>query len=137
MFADLPLEKADIVLHFGWGLGYSGVHLSERLKADGRVFVLEPDTEVVDLLRADRQHREVLEDSRFQFLVERRLSQFIDDWGLEGCQDADRILWIGWPREEQLHGDLSSEVQAAFNIRLRDRAGKLLTHYPLTSPNWQ
>ena len=51
--------------------------------------------------------------------------------------DADRILRIGWPREEQLYGGLSSEVQAAFNTRLRDRAGILLTHYPLTSPNWQ
>ena len=130
-------KKPILIFTLGWSLGYSGVHLSERLKGDARVFVLEPDAEDFDLFRTDGQHREVLEDSRFQFLVGRRLSQFIDDWGLEGCQDADRILRIGWPREEQLYGVLSSELQAAFNTRLRDRAGNLLTHYPLTSPNWQ
>ena len=129
MYADLRLEEADIVLHFGWGLGYSGVDLIERLKSDARVFVLEPDADVFELFRADGEHREVLEDSRFQFVVGPSVSQFVDDWGLEGCRDTDRILWVGWPRAEQLYADLASEVHAAFNTRLRDRAGNLLTHF--------
>jgi predicted O-methyltransferase YrrM len=53
LYADLRLEEADIVLHFGWGLGYSGVVLTERLKPDARVFVLEPDADVFELFRAE------------------------------------------------------------------------------------
>ena len=128
-YAGLPLEEADVVLHFGWGLGYSGVHLSERLKADARVFVLEPDVEVFELFRVDPEHQALLEDSRFQYVVGPNVRQFVDDWGLAGCQDTDRILWIGWPRAEQLYGDLATSVHTSFNNRLRDRAGNLLTHF--------
>ena len=128
-YTGLPLEEADVVLHFGWGLGYSGHYLSERLGADTRVFVLEPDRDVFDLFCAEGEGRELLEDSRFQYVVGKEVGQFIDDWGLAGCQDTDRILWIGWPRADQMFGELSNSVQAAFNARLRDRAGNLLTHF--------
>lgn len=128
-YEGLQLEEADVILHFGWGLGYSGGYLRERLKPDARVFVLEPDADVFGLFRAEGEHREVLEDSRFQYVVGSHVSQFIDDWGLDGCQDTDRILWIGWPRADQIYGELSALVQSSFNTRLRDRAGNLLTHF--------
>ena len=128
-YGGLRLEEADVILHFGWGLGYSGPYLAERLKADARVFVLEPDEDVFGLFQAEGEHRELLEDSRFQYVVGSDVSQFIDDWGLDGCQDTDRILWIGWPRADQMYGELSNSVHTAFNTRLRDRAGNLLTHF--------
>ncbi len=41
-----PIEKSDVILHFGWGLGYSGAVLRERLKPSARVLVFEPDEEL-------------------------------------------------------------------------------------------
>ncbi len=128
-YAGLPLEEADVILHFGWGLGYSGVHLSQRLKADAQVFVFEPDAEVFELCRAERTTNTVLEDSRFHYIVGHRVSQFIDEWGLDGCQDTDRILWVGWPQAERLYRDVCRSVRQSFSTRLRDRAGNLLTHF--------
>jgi hypothetical protein len=41
-----PIEKADVILHFGWGLGYTGAVLRERLKPSAPVLVFEPDEDL-------------------------------------------------------------------------------------------
>ena len=37
------IEKADVILQFGWGLGYCGEVLRTRIKPSARVIVFEPD----------------------------------------------------------------------------------------------
>ena len=32
-----PIEKADVILHFGWGLGYAGDALLHRLKPSAQI----------------------------------------------------------------------------------------------------
>lgn len=44
--ATLPVQKADVVMMFGWGLGYLGEALLKRLKTSARIIVFEPDEEL-------------------------------------------------------------------------------------------
>src|SRR5690349_20160988 len=76
-----PIEKADVILHFGWGLGYGGEVLRGRLKPSARVVVFEPDEELFKLcsLRAGSQN--VLKDPRFKFVIGTQACQFFDEWG--------------------------------------------------------
>ena len=69
IYAAEPIEKADVILHFGWGLGYIGEVLRERLKPSAHVLVFEPDEELFKLFsdRPDSHH--VTEDRRFKFVV--------------------------------------------------------------------
>ncbi len=128
-YSGLPLEGADVVVHFGWGLGYGAAFLSERLGPDARVFILEPDEDLYDLFRREGAGRDLPDDPRFRFVVGAQVSQFVDDWGMEGCRDTDQVLWVVWPRSLQRHSELAKALQQAFNARLRDRAANLLTHF--------
>ena len=38
-YRSYPIEKADVILHFGWGLGNCGEILRDRMKASARVIV--------------------------------------------------------------------------------------------------
>ena len=127
-YSGLPLGEADVVIQFGWGLGYAGAALIERLKPDARVFVLEPDKDVFEIYRSDPEGIGLTDDRRLQFVVGDQIHQFLDDACMD-CQETDRFLWIDWPRAVQMTGDLSQSLHAAFDAGLRDRAGNLLTHF--------
>ena len=128
-YSGLPLEGADVVVHFGWGLGYGAGILRERLGPDARVFILEPDEDLYALFRREGVGRDLLDDPRFRFVVGAQVSQFVDDWGMAGCRDTDQVLWVVWPRSLQRHSELAEALQQEFNTRLRDRAANLLTHF--------
>jgi len=74
-----PIEKADVILHFGWGLGYIGEVLQGRLKASARVIVFEPDEELFKLYSAGQSSQNVLKDARFKFVVGTQSCQFFDE----------------------------------------------------------
>ncbi len=128
-YSGLPLEGADVVVHFGWGLGYGASFLRERLGPDARVFILEPDEDLYDLFRREGAGRDQLDDPRFRFVVGSQVGQFVDDWGMAGCRDTDKVLWVVWPRSLERHSELAEALQQEFNTRLRDRAANLLTHF--------
>lgn len=131
-YVGLPLGEADVVIHFGWGLGYAGPVLAERIRDDARVLVVEPDPEVFDLYRSgvgmNGGAPAPLVDSRFSFVDGSETSRFLDAVDAYR-QETDRFLWIDWPRAVRRTPDLSSALHAAFDRRLRDRAANLLTHF--------
>jgi hypothetical protein len=129
IYAAEPIEKADVILHFGWGLGYSGEVLRERLKPSAHVLVFEPDEELYKLFSDQPGSQNVLQDGRFKFVVGSQSCQFFDDWGLDACQETDEFLWLTWPVAYQIHGNLADNLRKNFKIRLRDRAANLLTHF--------
>ena len=95
-YSGLPLEGADVVVHFGWGLGYGAGFLSERVGPDAKVFILEPDEELYELFRREGARRDELVDPRFRFVVGSQVGQFVDDWGMAGCRDTDKCSgWCG------------------------------------------
>ncbi len=120
-YAGYQLEQADVVVHFGWGLGYGADAMGSRLKPGARVFVFEPNAEVFGL--APR-----VQDKRFQFVVGDRLQPFLDTWNLT-CGDTDRILWIEWPQAVRLYENRKQSVRSALDVRVRDLAANLLTHF--------
>jgi hypothetical protein len=120
--ATLPVQQADVVMVFGWGLGYLGDVLQRRVKHSARVIVFEPDEELFKLSRTPA-------DSRFQFVTGARVCQFLDQWALEGCRDTDEFLWLMWPAAARLHPALAETLTSNFRNRLRDRAANLLTHF--------
>lgn len=127
-YSGLPLGEADVVILFGWGRGYAGAALIERLKPDARVLVLEPDQDVFEIYRSDPAGIGLTDDRRFQFVVGDQIHQFLDDTSMT-CQETDRFLWIDWPRAVQITGDLSQSLHAAFDAGLRDHTANLLTHF--------
>ncbi len=128
-YSALPLEKVDVVLHFGWGLGYSSEVLRKRLKPSARVIVLEPDQELFKLFSADTKNAFLLKDQRFQFIIGDQACRFFDTWGLDHCQENDSFLWVEWPAAARLQPDLADRLKASFRTRLRDTAANLLTHF--------
>ena len=128
-YSEFQIEKADVVLHFGWGLGYAGEVLRDRIKPSARVIVFEPDAELFELSMAQMNHRVVLQDHRFRFVVGSQVCQFFDDWPLEQCQETDEFLWLVWPPASRAHGPVAESLMANFKTRLRDRAANLLTHF--------
>ena len=116
-YSRLPLENADVVLHFGWGRGDCGEILRQRAKAGARVIVFEPDED------AFRQSTPP-DDARFQFVVGSNVPHFFDNWGLGEFQETDQFLWV-----EQQHGPLADALKLQFKTHLRDRAANLLTHF--------
>ena len=64
-----PVEEADVVLHFGWGLGYGAPIMRERLKPNARVIVFEPDEELFKFSLAQVDNRTVLQDHLFRSLL--------------------------------------------------------------------
>src|SRR5438105_12636006 len=93
----LPIEDADVILLFGWGLGYCGNVVQPRLKPGARVIVFEPDAELFRLSETTGESHKALHDPRFRFVVGEAICHFFDIWALEGCGDTDRFLWIEWP----------------------------------------
>jgi len=129
IYAGEPIEKADVILHFGWGLGYSGDVLRERLKPSARVLIFEPDEHLFELFSDRPDSHNVLQDRRFKFVVGSQSCQFFNEWGLDACQETDEFLWLTWPAAYQIHGNLADKLRKNFNIRLRDRAANLLTYF--------
>ena len=72
-YGSVNLEEADVVLHFGWGLGYAADVLGQRVRSDARVIVFEPDEELFEVEAPDRT---MFEDPRFRFVVGEQVSRF-------------------------------------------------------------
>ena len=128
-YSEFQIEKADVVLHFGWGLGYAGEALRDRVKPSARIIVFEPDTELFNLSMDQLNHRVILQDHRFQFVVGPQVCQLFDNWNLEGCQETDEFLWLQWPSSLRSHRPVADKLMESFKIRLRDRAANLVTHF--------
>ncbi len=128
-YGSVNLEKADVVLHFGWGLGYAADVLRTRVRSDARVIVFEPDEELFKLSEVEAPDRTTFEDPRFRFVVGEQVGRFFDDWNLGAWQETDRFLWVEWPAAVQGHGTLLESLKTKFKTQLRDRAANLLTHF--------
>ena len=128
-YASTKLEEADIVLHFGWGLGYAADTIGQRVRPDARVVVFEPDEELFKLCRSETPDRTIYKDPRFQFVVGDSVDRFFDDWNLGAWKETDRFLWVEWPGAVQGHGELLDSLKKKFKTQLRDRAANLLTHF--------
>jgi hypothetical protein len=128
-YAGLRIEEADILLHFGWGLGYSGEVLKRRAKPDAEIVVFEPDDDLFRLSSADPANRKVFEDPRFQFITGSNVCHFFDEWSRLECQETDQILWIEWPAALRQHASLAEALRQQLRKTLRDRAANLLTHF--------
>lgn len=128
-YSALSLEKVDVVLHFGWGLGYSGAVLQQRLKPSARILVLEPDEDLFKLFCSETKNAHLLKDERFQFVVGDQARRFFDTWNLNQCQENDNFLWIEWPAAARLQPELANSLKASFRTQLRDTAANLLTHF--------
>ena len=128
-YSSLQLEGADVLLHFGWGLGYCGETLRKRAKPGARIVVFEPDEELFELSRTEATNRKVFADSRFQFVVGPDVLHFFDNWGLSDFQETDKILWVEWPAALREHASVAKSLKAQFKKHLRDRAANLLTHF--------
>ena len=128
-YSSLKLEDADVILHFGWGLGYCGETLRERTKPGARIVVFEPDEELFELSRGEPTNHEVFQDARFQFVVGGQVLQFFDDWDLADFQATDQILWVEWPAALREHATEAESLKTQFKSHLRDRAANLLTHF--------
>src|SRR5437773_1333516 len=101
------VHKADVVMVFGWGLGYLADSLLPRLKPSARVIVFEPDDELFKLSRRPSDHR-------FRFVTGPELCRFFDHWMLEGCQETDEFLWMIWPAAARLHGPIVDLLTNSF-----------------------
>jgi hypothetical protein len=128
-YSGLQLEQADVLLHFGWGLGYCGEILRERAKWGSRIVVFEPDEELFKLFLSESGSRTFLEDPRFQFVVGPAACQLFDEWRLGDRQETDQCLWIEWPAAVRTNGMIAESLKRQFKTHLRDRAANLLTHF--------
>ena len=128
-FSALPIENADVIFMFGWGLGYCGNAIQGRLKPAARVIVFEPNAGLFELSRTNTHSKKALQDSRFQFVVGEATCRVFDTWALDGRRETDKFLWLEWPASATLHTELLDFLKAAFKTRLRDKAGNLLTHF--------
>jgi len=126
-YSNLQIEKADVILHFGWGLGYAGNILRNRIKHDARVFVLEPDADLYALSKSD--DAEAFQDSRFQFVVGEKVSHFFDEWPLGHSAETDKILWVEWPAALREHGLLAAMLKLQMKAYLRDRTANPPSHF--------
>jgi hypothetical protein len=128
-YAGFQLEQADVVLHFGWGLGYCGDVLLNRTKPGARVIVFEPDAELYKLSGAESGIHGALHDRRIQFVIGDEVRHFFDEWPLGNCQETDRVLWMEWPAALRDHGSLAELLRLQLRQYIRDRAANLLTHF--------
>jgi len=128
-FNDLKLEEADVVLQFGWGLGYGADVLRRRIKPSARVLVFEPNDKILGLTRSRFADDPVWRDHRFQFVSGASVCQFFSHNPPLWCQETDKILWVEWPPAVKLYGPLLDELRQTFRSHLRDRAANLLTHF--------
>jgi hypothetical protein len=128
-YSGFQLEQADVVLHFGWGLGYCGDVLLGRTKPGARVIVFEPDADLYNLSGAESGIHNALYDRRIQFVVGDQVRHFFDEWPLGDCQETDQFLWIEWPAALRDHGALAELLRLQLKQYIRDRAANLLTHF--------
>ena len=128
-YGQYTIEKADVILHFGWGLGYCAEILEQRMGPAARVIVFEPDEELFRLYSSQPDNQAALKDPRFQFVVGSRICHFFDQWVFDGCQETDNFLWLIWPGAHESHAVTEASLMESFRIRLRDRAANLLTHF--------
>jgi hypothetical protein len=128
-YAGFRLEQADVVLHFGWGLGYCGDVLLKRAKPGARVIVFEPDVDLYGLSGAESGIHKMHDDRRIEFVVGDQVRHFFDEWPLGDCQETDQILWIDWPAALREHGSIATMLRLQLKQYIRDRAANLLTHF--------
>jgi hypothetical protein len=128
-YSGKPIETADVVMVFGWGLGYCGEVLRRNVKPAARIVVFEPDEDLFNLSLAQLNHAAVLQDQRFRFVVGQKACESFEEWGLEGGQETDQLLWIEWPPALRSGTVIFDLLKAKFQKYLRDRAANLLTHF--------
>jgi len=128
-YSGFQLELADVVLHFGWGLGYCGNVLRKRTKPGARIIVFEPDADLYALSSMEPGIPEILGDRRIQLVVGDQVRHFFDEWPLGNCQETDQFLWIEWPAALREHGSLAESLRLQLKQYIRDRAANLLTHF--------
>lgn len=128
-YSSFQLEQADVVLHFGWGLGYCADVLLKRTKPGARVIVFEPDADLYKLSRSESGIHETAQERRVEFVVGDQVRHFFDEWPLGNCQETDRFLWIEWPAALREHGSLAELLRLQLKQYIRDRAANLLTHF--------
>jgi hypothetical protein len=128
-FNDLKLEEADVVIQFGFGLGYGAEALCSRTKPTARILVFEPNDELLRLSRSCFEDNPAWRDPRFQFVSGDSVCHFFSHNPPLWCQETDKILWVEWPPAVKLHGPLLEELKQTFRLYLRDRAANLLTHF--------
>jgi hypothetical protein len=128
-YSRLRLEEADVLLHFGWGLGDSGEILRKRARPGARIIVFEPDEELFKQSLAEPANRSVFQDPRFQFVAGPKVNHFFEDWGLGNCQETDQFLWVEWPAATHAQASIAESLRVQFKAHLRDRAANLLTHF--------
>jgi hypothetical protein len=128
-FNGLNLEEADVILQFGWGLGYGSEALRTRCKPSARILIFEPEEEFLRLSRNLLQDDPAWRDPRFQFVSGEQVCRFFSHNPPLACQETDKILWVEWPAAVQLHGALLEDLKKTFRTQLRDRAANLLTHF--------
>jgi len=128
-FNSMNLEEADIIFQFGWGLGYGSEALRTRCKPSARIFVFEPDEDLLHLSRSFSGDDPAWRDPRFQFVSGGLVCRFFSHNPPVACQETDKILWVEWPAAVQLNKPLLEELKASFRTQLRDQAANLLTHF--------
>jgi hypothetical protein len=128
-YSGFQLEQADVILHFGWGLGYCGEVLRKRTKPGARVIVFEPDADLYALSSAESGSPAILHERQIQFVVGDQVRHFFDEWPLGSCQETDKVLWIEWPAALREHGSLAGLLRLQLKQYIRDRAANLLTHF--------
>jgi len=129
LYSSLQVEEADVLLQFGWGLGYCGEILQKRAKPGAHIVVFEPDEELFKLSLTQPASRKAHEDPRFQFVIGPNVCHFFDNWGLSVRQETDQILWMDWPAALERHRSLADSMRSQLKKHLRDRAANLLTHF--------
>ena len=128
-FNDLKLEEADVIIQFGWGLGYGAEALCRRTRPTARILVFEPNDELLRLSRNRFEDNPAWQDPRFQFVSGDSACHFFSHSPPIWCQETDKILWVEWPPAVKLHGTILEELKQTFRSYLRDRAANLLTHF--------
>ena len=127
-YSRIRLEEADVLLHFGWGLGDCGEILQKRVRPGARVIVFEPDDALFRQSVAESADRTIFQDPRFEFVTGAKVNHFFENWGLGDFQETDRFLWVQSPGVTAAQAAAAESLRVQFRAHLRDRAGNLLTH---------
>jgi hypothetical protein len=127
-YSRVRLEEADVLLHFGWGLGDCGEILQKRVRPGARIIVFEPDDALFRQSAGEPANRRIFEDPRFQFVTGSRVNHFFENWRLGGFEETDKFLWVELPGATPEQAAAAASLRVQFRAHLRDRAGNLLTH---------
>src|SRR5690242_11785633 len=113
-YGQYSIAKADVILHFGWGLGYCAEILGQQMGPAARVIVFEPDEELFRLYSSQLDNQAALKDPRFQFVVGSRICHFFDQWMFDVCQETDNFLWLIWPAAHESHALTEASLMESF-----------------------